>query len=183
MKRSESTLRERARSEHRSLIGDLFERHQKEIFRYFYYRIGDPHIAEDLTSEVFLRALQALPDLRIKPISFQAWLFQIARNLSIDHYRKTKGREERILEEQMNHSTDHAERTVDLGLTGQKLRDALAELPAAQRDVIIMRFVAGMPVREVATVLEKSEDAIKSLQRRGLQALRDKLIEWEITYV
>lgn len=83
----------------------------------------------------------------------------------------------------MNHSTDHAERTVDLGLTGQKLRDALAELPAAQRDVIIMRFVAGMPVREVATVLEKSEDAIKSLQRRGLQALRDKLIEWEITYV
>lgn len=183
MERSDSTLKEKSRSGDHSLIGELFERHQKEIFRYFYYRIGDTHIAEDLTSEVFLRVLQALPDLRVRPISFQAWLFQIARNLSIDHYRKMKGRQDRILEEQMDNSPDHAEHTVDLGLTGQKLRDALAELPEAQRDVIIMRFVAGMPVREVAEVLEKSEDAIKSLQRRGLQALRDKLMEWKITYV
>lgn len=183
MKRSDATLKERPRFEEQRLIADLFERHQREIYRYFYYRIGDVHTAEDLTSEVFLRAIQALPDIRPEQISFQAWLFQIARNLSIDYYRKTKGRQDQILEEQMNILNEHAEHTADLGLTGQKLRDALAELPENQRDVIIMRFVAGMPVREVAEVLQKSEDAIKSLQRRGLQALRDKLIEWEITYV
>lgn len=183
MKRSDAPLKEKSRSNVRSIIADLFESHQKEIFRYFYYRLGDTHTAEDLTSEVFLRAIQALPDLRQGRISYQAWLFQIARNLSIDYYRKMKGRQDQILEEHMNVLNEHAEHIADLGLTGQKLRDALAELPENQRDVIIMRFVAGMPVREVAEVMQKSEDAIKSLQRRGLQALRDKLVEWEITYV
>lgn len=183
MKRPDLTLQKKSQPDDVSVISDLFERFQRGIYRYFYYRIGEIHTAEDLTSEVFLRALQALPDIRSSQISYQAWLFQIARNLSIDYFRKMKGHQDHLLEEEMGIYHDHAEQKVDMGLTGEKLRSALSELPENQRDVIIMRFVAGMPVREVAQVLQKSEDSIKSLQRRGLQALRDRLIEWEITYV
>jgi len=97
VKRADSTLQERSRTGEVSVIGDLFERYQREIFRYFYYRIGDTHTAEDLTSEVFLRAMEALPEIRLDQESYQAWLFRIARNLSIDYYRKAKCRQDQML--------------------------------------------------------------------------------------
>jgi RNA polymerase sigma factor (sigma-70 family) len=70
-------------------IGVLFQRYHQTVFRYLYYRVNDLHTAEDLTSEVFMRMLRALPDYRLQGVSFQAWLFQIARNLSVDYFRKS----------------------------------------------------------------------------------------------
>lgn len=166
-----------------AVIGELYERYHASIFRYLYYRVGDRQTAEDLTSEVFLRLIHSLPGFHPQKVSFQAWLFQIARNIVIDDYRKQSVRNHVELEEHLIAGTDDPSNTIEANLTSESLRQALNKLSDEQRDVIVMRFVAGMPINEVAQALNKSEDSIKGLQRRALITLRDILTEWEITYV
>jgi RNA polymerase sigma-70 factor (ECF subfamily) len=86
------------------------------------------------------------------------------------------------LEENLTAGKDHPEHNVEYVLTIEGLRQALAKLNEDQRDVIVLRFVAGMPIAEVAQALNKSEDAIKGLQRRALMALRELLADWEVSY-
>ncbi len=173
----------RARSGDSGVITALYERYRLVIFRYLFYRVGDQQAAEDLTSEVFLRMLHALDGYRPQNTSFQAWLFQIARNLAIDHFRKTSLRNHIQLEENVVSQGEETDAAVEHRLDNQRLRQALAKLNEIQRDVIVMRFVAGMPITQVAQTLHKSEDSIKAIQRRGLQSLREILTEWEIPYV
>lgn len=163
-------------------IAGLYERFHLKIFRYIYYRVGDAQTAEDLTSEVFLRMLRYLGNFKKTSTPFQAWLFQIARNLSIDHYRKSRAHQVEALVENLNGSVDDTARSLDQILTSEHLRRALDQLTEDQRDVIVLRFVAEMPIAEVAQVLNKSENAVKGLQRRGLIALREILDEQEVSY-
>lgn len=165
------------------VLGELFERYHHGVFRYLYYRVGDAHTAEDLTSEVFLRVLAALPRYRPQSASLQAWIFQIARNLTIDHYRRSNHRQEMELGEHIPVQSPDPLKLVEQGLTAERLYQALTQLPDGQRDVLILRFINEMPIGEVAQALDKSEDAIKGLQRRALIALRDRLAEWEVVYV
>jgi RNA polymerase sigma-70 factor (ECF subfamily) len=173
----------RAKAGDSSVIAELYERYHLSIFRYLYYKVGDPHTAEDLASEVFVRMIAALPGYQPNHIAFQAWLFQIARNLAIDHYRKAKLRDHLHLEDHLVAGEDDPVNTFEQGMTSTVLKKALTKLPDEQRDVIVMRFVSGMPISEVAQSLHKSENSIKGLQRRGLIALRDILTEWEVIYV
>jgi RNA polymerase sigma-70 factor (ECF subfamily) len=165
------------------VVSEIYDRYQRGIFRYLYYRVGDQQTAEDLTSEVFLRMIEKLSNYQDQRTSFQAWLFQIARNLSIDHYRKMSVRNNVQLGEEFPGSGEGQLELIDRELTSEKLSRALGELPDNQRDVIIMRFVVGMPIGEVAETLHKTKDSIKGLQRRALLALRDRMTEWEVTYV
>jgi RNA polymerase sigma-70 factor (ECF subfamily) len=87
------------------------------------------------------------------------------------------------LEENLVSVNDDLDSAVDRGLTSQILRRAITHLTEDQRDVIVLRFVAGMPIGEVAEALEKSESAVKGLQRRALIALRKVLADWEVVYV
>jgi RNA polymerase sigma-70 factor (ECF subfamily) len=165
------------------VVSAIYERYQRGIFRYLYYRVGDQQTAEDLTSEVFLRMIEALKNYNNHKISFQAWLFQIARNLSIDHYRKMSVQQNVPLEDNLPIDEKEPLELVSQELTSEKLRQALVKLPENQRDVIVMRFISGMPIGEVAESLHKSEDSIKGLQRRALLALREILNQWEVSYV
>ena len=173
----------RAQEGEPSVVGEIYERYQRGIYRYLYYRIGDLHTAEDLTSEVFLRMIEKLPNYSGHSLAFRAWLFQIARNLSIDHYRRMSVRKNVQLVEEHPEGKDEPLEMITKELTSQKLYHALIKLPENQRDVIVMRFVVGMPVREVAETLHKSENSVKGLQRRALKSLRETLVEWEVTYV
>jgi len=188
----ETDLIQRAQQGDAEVIGALYEQYYRHIFRYLYYRVGDPGTAEDLTSEVFLRMLSFLKRYRSERSRpkggsagspFQAWLFQIARNLAIDHYRKMSLRDHAQLEENLASPEDDPDGQLHQGLTSQALRQALSRLLEDQRDVVVLRFVVGLPVQQVAQTLHKSEDSVKGLQRRGLIALRTILKEWEITYV
>jgi RNA polymerase sigma-70 factor (ECF subfamily) len=114
--------------------------------------------------------------------SFQAWLYQIARNLATDHFRKTGTQQDIELEEHMFVDQQGSEAAVEKILTSDRLRQALNQLPDEQREVVTLRFVANMPIAEVASTLHKSEDAVKGLQRRSLIALRQILDAWEISY-
>jgi RNA polymerase sigma-70 factor (ECF subfamily) len=165
------------------VIATLYEHYHLNVFRYLYYRVGDHQTAEDLTSEVFERMLRFISGFKPPSASFQSWLFQIARNLSIDHFRKMDGHNHLELEENMITSSVDLETTVDQQLTSESLRRALHKLSDEQRDVILLRFVAGMPIIETAQALNKSEDSIKGLQRRALMSLRKVLSEWEVSYV
>jgi len=165
------------------IVSAIYDRYQESIFRYLYYRIGDQQTAEDLTSEVFLRMIEKLSGYQDQKVSFQAWLFQIARNLSIDHYRKMNVRNDVQLEEDYPGKGEEPLELIDRELTSEKLCRALGKLPENQRDVVVMRFVVGMPIGEVAEALHKTEDSIKGLQRRALLALKDILMLWEVTYV
>ena len=166
-----------------AMISALYQRYHQSVFRYLYFRLADQQTAEDLTSEVFVRMLRFLGGFQPPSASFQAWLFQIARNLVTDHFRRMGIREDIELEEDMIAVHDDPADAVERGLTSETLRRALKKLNDDQRDVIILRFVAGMPLGEVAESLNKSEDAIKGLQRRALIALRQILADWEVAYV
>lgn len=172
----------RAQAGDEAAFGALFERYWRRVFRYLYYRIGDHHSAEDLTAEVFLRVMRALPAYRRQGASFQAWVFQIAHNLAVDHFRKVNTHHHFPLDEELAAKDDDLDLTADRRLTSERLRAALGQLTDDQREVIALRFVAERPIAEVAAVLSKSESAVKALQRRGLEALRHILIKMKVSY-
>jgi len=175
-------LIDRAKNGERTSIGQLYEEYHIHVYRYLYYLVSDVHMAEDLTSEVFLRMIRSLPNYRYQGISLQAWLFQIAHNLAVDHFRKVGNRSQVELEENLYSNDTDIDITVEQNLTSESLRGALDRLNHAQREVIILRFVAGMPIAQVAQTLRKSEDTVKGLQRRGLGTLRKILDDWEMSY-
>jgi RNA polymerase sigma-70 factor (ECF subfamily) len=176
-------LIDRAKRGDTDAISKLYECHQVGIYRYFYYRTGDTQVADDLTSETFLRMINSLSGYQYQGVAFQAWLFQIARNLLNDYYRKMGVRNDTELEENiMEDPHTPSSRPVEHALNSVMLQKALNELSVDQRDVIVMRFITGMPISEVAQALDRSEDAVKGLQRRALATLRDVLADWEVQY-
>ncbi len=160
----------------------LYGRFRQIVFRFLYYRVGETAGAEDLTSDVFMRVARALPGYRRQRASFQAWLLQIARNLAIDHYRRSRARPQSPLDEGLATAGDELEQVAEQRLTHERLRGALGDITEEQREVVVLRFVAGCSTAEVAAIVGKSETAVKALQRRGLEALRARLAESQVFY-
>jgi RNA polymerase sigma-70 factor (ECF subfamily) len=161
-------------------LGAIYQRYRLDIYRYLYYRVGHLQVAEDLTSEVFERMIRAIGRSHFETTSFEAWLFQIARNLAIDYYRKMSVRDHVALDENLVSRGENVDQAVEKNLVGDQLVRALNEVNEAQRDVIILRFAVAMPIAQVAETLHKSVDAVKGLQRRGLMSIRNILSDWEI---
>jgi len=157
-------------------VGALYESYHQRVYQYLYYRTADPKLAEDLTGDVFLRMVEKLSRFQGDDRALFAWLLQIARNLTIDHYRRKNILQFVKSDESQCSIEDPPDEITEKHLNCQVLHNALSTLTDDQRDVIVMRFVVGMPLSEVAKTLRRSEDAIKGLQRRGLIALREKLI-------
>lgn len=159
--------------------GQLYEMNYTSIYRYLYYRTGQVQVAEDLTAEVFLKMVQALPAYRQTNCTFRSWLFQIARNLAIDHYRRTSTHSTEVLLDEEEIGQEGVDEALDINLTRQTLQVSLSKLSEIQRDVIVLRFVEGLSLQEVAEVLHRTEDAIKGLQRRALLLMRQSLLQME----
>ena len=163
-------------------IGALYDQHHAALFRYLFSRLGERQTAEDLTGDVFMRMLTALPHYQPSQTPFRAWLYRIARNRLIDHYRK-EGPHTPVPLPQAEEQQDHTE---DLGLladqkmTTERVLTALSQLEATQREVVALRFLSELSLQEVAETLEKSENAIKALQHRGLAALRQALAQEQV---
>src|SRR3990170_2078041 len=126
-----------------------------------------------MTGEVFTRMLAALPRYQPTATPFRAWLYRIAHNLVVDHYRKEGGRTFLSLDQAEAQSDEAGDLNliVEWNLTIEQVHHALARLDEAQREVVSLRFLSGLSLQEVAAALEKSEGAIKALQHRGLAAL------------
>lgn len=164
-------LAERTAAGDLEAFGGIYEILLDPLYRYFYWNLSSTEEAEDLTEEVFLRCLLHISDFNARKASFKAWAFRIAHNLLVDHFRKGKGRGSETLE---------AEREADQPPLGEALeeeerrkavREALGELPSSQRQLVVMKYFAGMSNAEVARALGKSEGAVNALQHRALRRL------------
>ncbi|QCW49712.1 sigma-70 family RNA polymerase sigma factor [Nocardioides dongxiaopingii] len=167
-------LVELARTGDADAFGQLFDHYQPSVYRFLFYRTRSVPLAEDLTSETFLRALRNMTSFRWQGKDFGAWLMTIARNLAHDHHKAGRTRLELSTEDMGAHDDageDSPEDQVLTGLTNELLLEALTKLPDEQRDCLVMRFLQGMSIAETATVLGKSDGAVKQLQLRGVRNL------------
>ena len=169
--KDESALLNRAREYDQAAIAAIYDRYSLRIYNYVYHRLGNAHLAEDLTATVFLRMLEAIRSSRAWQTSFSGWLYRIAHNLVVDYFRA--GRQDEVpLEEWPIPSREHPADIAERSLAQQRLRSAVGQLTGEQNLVITLKFLEGMSNAEVAGVLGKSEGAVKSLQFRALAALR-----------
>jgi len=168
----ETSLIERAKRYDQKAISALYKRHAQSIYRYIYYRVGDVNVAEDLTADVFLRALEGLPGFTYRGIPFLAWLHRIAHARVMDYFRQQARREFLPLDERLVATEKGLQAMLEARLDHEELQSAIAQLTTDQQQVIILKFVEGLSNAEVARILGKSEGAVKSLQHRALNSLQ-----------
>ncbi len=150
----------------------LYDEHFDKVYRYIYFRVNSRAEAEDLTQEVFLKAMQSISSFKWRDVPFASWLFRIAHNQVIDHVRKQSKHKRAPLEEAAAVSMEDPVAITEQNLESAELRQAIGKLPEAQKEVISLRFISGLPINEVAKVLKKSEGTIKALQFHGTISLR-----------
>lgn len=173
----ERILLERAKQYDEEALGELYDRYASRVYAYVFRRVGRAQVAEDLTGDTFVRMIQAIQSERFWHTSFQAWLYRIAHNLVVDHYRRQPAMVESELDERLVAATDDLLMAADLRLSYQELGMAMRLLTPDQQQVLALRFGEGMTCREVADVLDKTVGAVEALQHRGLASLRRVLEE------
>jgi RNA polymerase sigma-70 factor (ECF subfamily) len=165
-------------------FGLLYDRYVDLVYRYIYYRVNNPNLAEDLVSETFLRALRRIDSFTWQGRDFAAWLVTIARNLIADHFKSGRYRleitTEDILETGPTQTTDGPENLVLDALTNETLLTAVKKLNPEQQECIVLRFLQGLSVSETALAMGKNDGAIKALQYRAVRALARLLPEESI---
>ncbi|MCS7251391.1 MAG: sigma-70 family RNA polymerase sigma factor [Anaerolineae bacterium] len=168
---------ERARRDPEA-FGELYLRYVRSIYNYIFYRTGDPEEAEDLTSRVFLQALQHLPRFQERGLPFAAWLFRIAHNL-VANWHRDRRRHPTIGLSENGHDRDsaHIEATLEHREKQEQLLKAIRRLPPDRQQLLILKFVEGLPNAEIARIMGRTEGAIRVLYHRTLEALRRELME------
>lgn len=171
---SEAEIIKKAQKNDPAAVGKLFDDHHEAIFRFFWARVRDHHLADDLTGELFTRMVAELPRYQQRNLPFRAWLYRIAHNLVIDNYRTDKSQLSLPLE-QANLETSQTARPDEMleqTMKTKRIQQALDIIDPGQREVVELRFLAGLSLKEVAEALNKTVAAVKALQHRGLYSLR-----------
>jgi len=173
----EEDLVRRAQRREPEAFGQLYEEHFDRIYRYVMLRVRNQADAEDITQQVFLKALENIGSYRWRGMPFASWLFRIAHNLVVDYWKK-KSREkvaavapeeiDQMVEESSNDPATLAELNFDM----KQLAAACEQLTDGQREIVSLRFAGGLSVAEAAKVMGKSEGAVKVLQHVALVKLR-----------
>ena len=168
-------LVERAQAGDAEAFGLLYDRYVDQVYRYIAYRVASAAVAEDLTSETFLRALRRIGSFTWQGRDVGAWFTTIARNLVADHYKSGRYRLELTTDDVTDSGTapvmEGPERAVLEGMTNKVLLEAVKKLNAEQQECIVLRFLQGLSVAETAQVMGKNEGAIKALQYRAIRTL------------
>jgi RNA polymerase sigma-70 factor, ECF subfamily len=154
-------------------FGELYRIYCDTVFRYIYYRVSTRALAEDLTSETFVRALRRITTFSWQGRDFGAWLVTIARNLVADHFKSSRHRMEVSTGEMLDSNEVEAspEDSVLEHLSNEALLDAVHRLNDQQRECVTLRFLQGLSVAETADIMGKNEGAIKTLQYRAVRTL------------
>ena len=150
-------------------FGVLYDHYASQIYRFIYFKVNNRGEAQDLLHEVFLSAWQNIPGYNDRGLPFSSWLYQIARNRVIDHYRTRKVYADLATAELVvAPETGWLEKKLGL----EKIQRALRQLNQEQQNLIIMRFINDLSPPEIAAVLDKSEGAVRLAQHRALNQLR-----------
>jgi RNA polymerase sigma-70 factor (ECF subfamily) len=163
----------RAQEGDRDALEELYLEHFDRIYSYLHMTVGNRHDAEDLTTQTFLRMLESIGRFEWGSAPFSAWLFRIAHNLAMDPFRsRRRWQPEEEVPEPAGAVESSAEEEAIKLLASQSMFDLIDQLSDEQRHVLILKFVFDFSNAEAATVLDKTEGAIKSLQHRALASLQ-----------
>ena len=173
MQAQDSTIALVRRAQHgdAEAFSQLYELYFPRVYAYVVRHVSSPEIAQDLTSDVFLKAMEHLHSYRFQDVPFTSWLYRIAHNHVIDHYRRTPKQPPVELVDQGPFATKPVTMDSSWILNRKVMHDALAILTPEQREVIVRRLLHGQSIAETAKAVRRSEDSVKQLQRRGLAAL------------
>lgn len=161
-------------------FGILYGHYHPKIYRFVYLKVGRKEEAEDLTHQVFLHAWEHLPGYRHEGYPLSSWLYRIARNAVIDYYRTRRSAVALDELELDLAGEEHLEEAADAAIALADIRAALTTLKPAYQDVLILRFVEELSLRETAEALGRSEGAVKLLQHRATRELQ-KILEGKTT--
>ncbi|HEX6701927.1 MAG TPA: sigma-70 family RNA polymerase sigma factor [Gaiellaceae bacterium] len=166
----------KAQAGEREALEELYLIHFDRIYSYLHMSVGNRHDAEDLTTQTFLKMLEAIGRFRWQSAPFSAWLFRIAHNLAMDHFRASRRwQPEEDVPEQPNSEEASAEEEAMQAIGRQSMLELIENLSIDQQQVLTLKFVFNFPNAEVATILGKTEGAIKSLQHRALVSLQKQV--------
>lgn len=154
-------------------FGQLYQIHLDKIYRYIFYRVGSAPEAEDLTEQVFLKAWEHIARYDERGLPFSAWLYRMAHNQVVDHYRTRRLTEE--LSDSLVESREGPAQTVERRMEAAGVAAALSTLSPENQQVLVLRFVQGLSHADAAAVMGKTEGATRILQHRALAALQAAL--------
>lgn len=158
-------------------FGELYDLYFDKVFGFVYHRVSNRETAEDLTADTFVKALRKLGSFEGNSANFPAWLFRIAANIVTDHYRSQRHRAAPLELDQWADEEPGPEEMALVHAEAEQVRLAVKYLTPDQQDVILMRFVGGLKLKEIATATGRTEQAVKSLMFRALSTLRRRFEE------
>ena len=165
---------ERARTGEPEAVGWLYERYFDRIYRYVYLKTGDPADAEDITGQVFLKTVESIRNFRWQGSTFASWLFRIAHNQVVDHFRRRSRHPQVPLDpvgDMLPSERDDPHERAEYSDFLDHLSACMSELTDLQAQVITLKFGGGLSNAEVAVIMDRTEGAVKALQYSALQNL------------
>jgi len=178
--RNESRLVARAVKGDAKAFGDLYERHVSAIYRYIAYRVGDPQDARDMAEEVFLKAWGGMPGYRPGKVPFRGWLYRIAHNVVIDHYRSRKEAEPLDDQDDLVDDRPDPEQQVVQQEEVERLAEVITRLLPDYQQVVVLRYIEGLSTDEVAAILNRSNGAVRVLLHRALKQMTSLMVAEEV---
>jgi len=170
---NEEQLIRQAQNGNQHAFTQLYDQHFDKVFRYIYVRLKNQAESEDLTQEVFIKAINAIGSYKYEGAPFASWLFRIAHNQVIDFVRKRDKQKTTSLDEALSYAgNDDPVTETEYRYEVAELTIAIEQLSPAQREVVSLRFIAELTIAEVAKILGKSEGTIKALQFNATASLR-----------
>jgi RNA polymerase sigma-70 factor (ECF subfamily) len=164
----------------RDALEELYLIHFDRIYSYLHVSVGNRHDAEDLTTQTFLKMLEKIGSFRWQSAPFSAWLFRIAHNLAMDHFRsRRRWQPEEEVPEPPGEEAPSAELSAMQTIGRESMLKLIERLSPEQQQVLTLKFVFNLPNAEVAAILDKTEGAIKSLQHRALVSLQKQIARQE----
>jgi len=161
----------------REALEELYLIHFDRIYSYLHVSVGNRHDAEDLTTQTFLKMLEKIGSFRWQSAPFSAWLFRIAHNLAMDHFRSRRRwqPEEEVPEPPAHEAEPSAELEAMRTIGRESMLKLIEDLSPEQQQVLTLKFVFNLPNAEVAAILDKTQGAVKSLQHRALVSLQKQI--------
>jgi RNA polymerase sigma-70 factor (ECF subfamily) len=160
----------------RDALEELYLLHFDRIYSYLHVSVGNRHDAEDLTTQTFLKMLEKIGSFKWQSAPFSAWLFRIAHNLAMDHFRaRRRWQPEEEVPEAPGEEEPSAELAAMHTIGRESMLKLIERLSPEQQQVLTLKFVFNLPNAEVAAILDKTEGAIKSLQHRALVSLQKQI--------
>lgn len=155
-------------------FGDIFDRYHQPIYRFIYFRVGSEETAQDLTSTVFTKLLERVSQSKFSFIGFhlRAYIYQIARNVIVDYYRTREHEELPLIYNEEDVSFVSEKRLMDKAVSNVELEYSLKILAPDVREVVILRYIEDLPIKEVAKIVGKTSEAVRVIIHRAVKRLQ-----------